>query len=349
MSDRSRIVILLAVTLVTVGIHYGWLLQPFGHVHWIHAVHGRFCYIPIVIAAAWFGIRGGLIQAAVISSLVLPYVFGSDQDAHNLASEWVEIVFYFAIAVLVGLLVEREYLARRKQQEAQIHLERSQKLSLAGQIAAGVAHEIKNPLASIKGAADILADETSTPKDRAEFRDLLRNEIRRIDGTVRDFLEFARPRDAQLNPMNLSEALKTPIRQMEAQARERGVAIESQIDPGLFIQGDSEKIHQLVLNLLLNASQAAPTGSAVNVALRSEKPGTILLEIADRGAGIPAEHLERVFEPFFTTRASGTGLGLSIAKSIVENHGGTIAVHSQLGQGTQVEVELPAWLGKQTS
>jgi signal transduction histidine kinase len=341
LSDRSRLIILLAVTLLTVGIHYGWLLKPFGNAHWLHAIHGRLCYVPIVMAAAWFGLRGGLLQATAISLLVLPYVLGSTQGDHNLAAEWVEIFFYFAIAVLVGLLVEREYVARRREQEAQLQLERSQKLSLAGQIAASVAHEIKNPLASIKGAADILTDPDSRPADRAEFGALLQTEIRRINGTVQEFLEFARPREARLEAMNLSEAVRVPLRQLESEARERDVRFESQIEPDLYILGDAEKIHQLSLNLLLNAIQASPAGRVIHLSLSGLSRGSVQLEVGDEGAGVAPEHLDRLFEPFFTTRTSGTGLGLPIAKGIVERHGGTIAVRSRAGHGTRVTVELP--------
>ena len=280
-------------------------------------------------------------QAAVISALVLSYILGSSQGTHDLAAEWVEIFFYFAIAILVGLLVERELVSRRREQDAQLQVERSQRLSLAGQIAAGVAHEIKNPLASIKGAADILTDECSSPGDRAEFAQLLQDEIRRIDGTVKDFLEFARPREATLETMNLSRALKIPIRQMEAQAREKGVVIESHIEPDLAVLGDSGKLHQLVLNLILNALQASTAGSAIHVSLTGRDAGSVRLEVSDRGAGVAPEHLEHIFEPFFTTRTSGTGLGLPIAKEIAERHSGRMEVKSRPGEGTSVIVELP--------
>lgn len=340
-SNRVRILVLVIASLVTVGIHYGWLTRPFGDAHWLHAIHGRLCYVPIVMAAAWFGLRGGLLQAAAISILVLPYVLGSAQGAHNIAAEWVEIFFYFGIAVLVGLLVERELAARRRELDTQLQLERSHKLSLAGQIAAGVAHEIKNPLASIKGAADILSDPSSSPADQAEFRDLLHAEIRRIDGTVKDFLEFARPRETLLETMNLSDALKAPLRQIEPQAREKNLRLDHEIEPQLHIQGDGEKIHQLVLNLLLNAVQASPPGGEIRVVLASQGPSRVVLEVVDHGAGVSAEHLPSVFEPFFTTRTSGTGLGLPIAKGIVERHGGQIALESSSGQGTRVRVSFP--------
>lgn len=338
-SKRNRVAALTVISLFTIAIHYG-LFSGFGDAHWLHAIHGRLCYVPIVMAAAWFGLRGGLLQATAISLLVLPYVFTS-QGAHNVASEWVEIFFYFAVAVLVGLLVERELAARRREQEAQLQLERSQKLSLAGQLAAGVAHEIKNPLASIKGAADILTDEATRPSDRAEFGAILQKEIRRIDGTVKEFLEFARPQEARFAPMNLSEAIRLPLRQLESEAREHDVHLEMQIEPDLQIRGDGEKIHQLALNLFLNAIQASPPAGTIHVSLSRDGAGPIRLQVSDSGAGVAPEHIESVFEPFFTTRASGTGLGLPIARAIVERHGGTITLQSEPDSGTHVTVLLP--------
>ena len=153
----TKFYILGGVIALTLGVHYGWIFQPlFGHVHWLHAIHGRFCYIPIVIAAAWFGLRGGLLTALFISVAILPYIFTSDLGAHDLADELAEIVFYFAIALLAGGLITREFRTRKKAEEIRLQLERSHKMSLVGQIAAGMAHEIKNPLASIKGAVEIL-------------------------------------------------------------------------------------------------------------------------------------------------------------------------------------------------
>lgn len=340
-TKRNRLAALAVVSLVTVAVHYGWLTRPFGDAHWLHAIHGRLCYVPIVMAAAWFGLRGGLTQAATISLLVLPYVLTSAQGTHNIVAEWVEIFFYFAIAVLVGLLVEREYASRRREQEAQLGLERTQKLSMAGQLAAGVAHEIKNPLASIQGAADILVDESARPADRAEFGALLQREIRRIDGTVKEFLDFARPRDTRLEIMNLSEALHVPLRQLEAEARDGQVRLEAKIDPDLRILGDREKIHQLALNLLLNAIQASGRGGAVRLSLGANGADRVSMEIHDDGPGVAVEHRDRVFEPFFTTRSSGTGLGLSIAREITERHGGTITLSCPPGQGTSFVVTLP--------
>lgn len=340
-SFKTRILVLSGVTVLTLAFHYGWFVAPVvGHVHWIHAIHGRLCYIPIVIAAAWFGLRGGLSTAAVISVVVLPYALRV-KEQHLFVNEMAEIVFYFAIAVLVGVLVEREFAARQKQQDAQLKMERSQKLSLVGQLAAGVAHEIKNPLASIKGAADILTDDDTSPDDREEFKAILRNEVRRIDATVTEFLEFARPKEMRMGSLDLSRTIAATLRQIEAHAKRQGLSIETDLQNGVMVSGDAEKLHQMALNLVLNAIQASHEGETICVTLADSGPDGARLIIADTGAGIDSANMDRVFEPFFTTRSPGTGLGLAVVKDIVDRHSGEIAIESDLGIGTTVTVRFP--------
>jgi signal transduction histidine kinase len=341
-TTKTRILILTAITALTLTLHYGWLVEPlFGHVHWLHSVHGRFCYIPIVMAAAWFGLRGGLVTAGIISFLLLPYIFGVTGGTRDITREVAEIIFYFAIAILSGVLVEREFAARRKQQEAQLKVERSQKLSLVGQLAAGVAHEIKNPLASIKGAADILSEEETAQDEREEFKGILRNEIKRIDSTVTEFLKFARPKETKKERVNLSKIVMAAIRQVQAQANRQGVSIDTFIEDGIDVNGDPEKLHQMILNLILNAIQASREGGAIRVEMNDEIPSAARLEIVDKGAGIKQNDIEHIFEPFFTTKSSGTGLGLAIVKDIVDNHNGEISIDSEEGKGTKILVTIP--------
>jgi two-component system sensor histidine kinase HydH len=341
-SFRTKVLLLVGATAITLAVHYGWLLEPiFGHVHWVHAIHGRLCYIPIVIAASWFGLRGGLYTASAISILVLPYVLASANEPQNFAGEMAEIVFYFAIAILIGVLVEREFKARRKQQEAKLQMERSQRLSLVGQLAAGVAHEIKNPLASIKGAADILTDDDTTRADRDEFKDILQNEVRRIDATVAEFLEFARPKETRLEKLDLTRTIGATLRQIEAHAKREGLSVDIDLQDGVVVDGDGEQLHQMALNLMLNAIQASQAGSTIRVSLIKRNIKGVQLVIADTGAGIEDSDMERIFEPFFTTKASGAGLGLAVVKDIVDSHSGEIAIESEVGRGTTVTVTLP--------
>jgi signal transduction histidine kinase len=340
-SFKTKILLLTGTVVLTLSLHYEWLEPLFGHTHWLHAVHGRFCYIPIVIAASWFGLRGGLYTAIAISVLVLPYILRNAREPHEVANESAEIIFYFAIAILVGLLVDREFAARRKQQEAQLSVERSHKLSLVGQLAAGVAHEIKNPLASIKGAADILTEDDATPADRTEFKNILQNEIKRIDATVAEFLRFGRPKKTTLQRLDLTPTLQATLRQIETQAKRKGVSIDASLQDNVLVDGDPEKLHQMTLNLMLNAVEASCEGDTIAVTLDAADGKWATVTIQDTGPGIKDADLQRVFEPFFTTKTSGTGLGLAVVKDIVDSHAGEISIDSTEGQGTTVVVSLP--------
>jgi signal transduction histidine kinase len=339
---RAKILSIAGVIGLTVGIHYGWILEPiFGQSHWIHAIHGRFCYIPIVIAASFFGMRGGLIVAATISALVMPYILGGDQSEHNLAGEFVELVFYFAIAILAGALTDRERSIRRKQEQTQLQLERSHKLSMVGQMAAGVAHEIKNPLASIKGGVEILCSDATSDDERREFREIVTREIRRIDSTVKEFLDFAKPRESRLEKINLAEVVTAAVKQLEGQAGKGGVTITQAADPTLTVSADREKIHQVVLNLLLNAIDASANRGTIDVTTRATNDDRAELIVRDYGKGIEPSEAERVFEPFYTKKTSGSGLGLAIVKSIVESHNGWVDLQAAPGGGAEFRVILP--------
>ncbi len=327
---------------LTLAIHYGLILEPiFGHRAWIHAIHGRFCYIPIVIGASWFGLRGGLATAAVISAAVLPYILMGLGHTPGISGELVEIVFYFAIAVLTGALIDREWLLRKKQQQTQLQLEKAHKLSLIGQMAAGVAHEIKNPLASIKGAVEIISDLRTSEAEKKEFGEIAIKEIKRADGTVREFLAFARPKESKKEVLDLSATLESSLRQFEPQASRKEVALRSNIAAGIKILGDTEKVHQVLLNVLINALDASSPGSDINVSLASNSKKNAVITVKDEGEGISREHLERIFDPFFTTKVSGTGLGLTLVKSIVEGHDGSVGISSEPGLGTTVLVSFP--------
>ena len=339
---RVKLFVLAAITAVTIAIHYGWLTDAlFGHVHWLHALHSRFCYIPIVIAASWFGLRGGLFGAITVSVLIVPYLLGAGAGTYDLSQELVEIFFYFAIGILVGGLIDREMRVRRQHEETKLQLERSHHLSMVGQMAAGVAHEIKNPLASIKGALEIIRDDNVSRTDREEFSDIAFREVRRIDGTVKEFLEFTRPKETELQNIDLSGLVESSLRQLGPQIEKTGIELSTEIQPGIHVLGDNEKIHQVMLNLLLNSIEASREGGTISVELKPGVAGHALLSISDTGAGMTAAETAQAFDPFYTTKASGTGLGLPIVKSIVEAHHGRVEIISEPGKGTRVNIALP--------
>lgn len=337
-----KIVALAAVTAITVAIHYGWILMPlFGHASWVHAIHSRLCYVPIVMAAAWFGLRGGLINAAAISLMIQPFILWSNSPHMEPSSEWVEIVFYFAIGGLIGLLVDRERRIRARHEETALQLERSQRLSQMGQMAASVAHEIKNPLASIKGAVEIINSPATSTDERREFEGIVASEIGRIDRTVREFLDFGRPREIELQRADLSAAVAAAAKQMERQINVKGLELITMIENDIIAEIDGEGIHQLVLNLLLNASEASDSGGTIEVRLERTSGGSAIISVSDRGKGMSKEEVAQAFEPFYTSKSSGTGLGLAIAQSIVTKHEGRIEVDSELRRGTTFRVFLP--------
>jgi two-component system sensor histidine kinase HydH len=336
-----KILIIVSSTTITLAIHYGLLMLFFGHASWVHAIHGRLCYIPIVIAASWYGLRGGLWTALAISVLIQPYIFIVGGSHINLSGELTEIIFYFAIAALTGGLFDREARIRKKHEQAQRQLEQSQKLSMIGRIAAGVAHEIKNPLASIKGAFEIISDNNTGDDERREFQGIVQKEIGRIDGSIKEFLEFARPKEFKIEIINLSETLKSIIRQLENQINDAGLTIDNEIESDIYIRADQEKIRQVIINLLLNAIDASLPSNYLEVNL-TRKNNFAEIRIIDSGKGIKTNELAKIFEPFYTTKPQGTGLGLAIVKSIVDRHDGDIRIESQIGAGTTVTVSLPS-------
>jgi C4-dicarboxylate-specific signal transduction histidine kinase len=223
---------------------------------------------------------------------------------------------------------------------------RSEKLATVGRLAAGVAHEVGNPLGAIGGYAELGRARLAARGGDAEVADWLERiaaETRRIDRTVRELLDFARPARPNLAPLALSASVEAALRLARVQPRFRDVEVGLALPPDLPpVLADDGRLGQLLLNLLLNAGDAMGGHGQLRIAAR-RSGNTVELEMADGGPGIPAEDLGRIFDPFFTTKppGEGTGLGLSVCHAIVESFGGEIAAGNREGGGAVFTVRLP--------
>jgi signal transduction histidine kinase len=266
---------------------------------------------------------------------------------------------------LLGTVAVFQDLREQKAREEQWR--RRDRLASLGELSAGVAHEIRNPLAGIATSAQILRRRVESGDPRGQFVDLILEEVARLDHIVEGLLQFARPAAPQLQRQSVLPALDKALTLVHELAVRHDVLlhVERAADlPPIFV--DHDQLLQVLLNVLMNALQALTQGGEIRVSVRAtskrnparsrlgrratdqlepsdESPLLPVVEIRvqDNGPGIPAADLARVFDPFYTTRAQGTGLGLSICQSIVREHGGTITIDSVVGQGTAVIIDLP--------
>jgi signal transduction histidine kinase len=237
-----------------------------------------------------------------------------------------------------------QQLRESRQEIERLHrtqMSRAEHLATLGELATGLAHEIRNPLAGIAGVIEIIGrDLPQTSPARAVVKDV-RLEIGRISRTLTDLLETARPRRPQVRRSNLNTTVEHAVMLARQQVLSRPIKIELEKSPDLpEVEHDSDQVHQVLLNLLLNAVQAMEGPGTVRVEIGSRE-GYASAVVSDTGRGITPQNLPNIFRPFYTTKGDGTGLGLSLAHRIVEDHHGRIEVSSVVGEGSRFEVLLP--------
>ncbi len=340
-----------AVALVSV-LHYA--TSPSRPV-W-HDIYQHLYYLPVVVAAYWFGVTGGVLTALGASLLYLPHVQAtSSHDMAHAASQYADIVMFHLVGFAVGALASAERRVTGRYREtarslerahrdllaSQDHLRQSERLSAMGEVAAGLAHEIRNPLAGMKGALDIIASRAEAGSPEAEFAGVAGTELARLDRLIAEFLSFARPRDPDLRDASIAAIVDYVLTLLRAEVDRRSVRVEVEsIDRTASALVDDEQISQVVFNVVLNAIQATSSGGTVRLRVARE-PGWTVIDVSDEGPGIPPDHLERIFDPFFTTRTRGTGLGLAISQRIVLAHHGTIEILRSSPAGTTLRIKLP--------
>ncbi len=335
-------------------------------VGWTHALvsyYYQIFLIPVVSAATTFELPVVIIVTVIAGlayfSFWLP-IFEYDRsvlptDQVSLMS--LRVAFFAIVAFLVyeQARAKRLQMARteeaaaqlaesnRSLREAQVSLRRSERLAALGQLTAGLAHELRNPLGTIKASAEMLTKETleSRPEVRAEMAEYIGSEVNRMNSLITSFLNFARP--LQIHPVeaDLNAVVDDVTRQQAELARERQIrVVVRRAENDCKFVFDPDLLTVALSNLVQNAIQASAAGQEVEMRME-QSVGEVKIWVTDQGHGVPAQHLESIFNPFFTTKPQGVGLGLPIVAKIVDEHQGRIHVFSEEGKGTKFEIVLP--------
>lgn len=257
--------------------------------------------------------------------------------------------FYWVTTTIVPFLNEEgkpyQYLAIRnditekKKSEEMLH--RQDKLAAVGQLAAGVAHEIRNPLTSMKGYAEFLQLDEEDPQ-RQEFIDIILDEIDRVNNIVEEFMVLAKPKAVELEEKNIIPIVQTVVSMLNFEARKRNVKLEFEADEEIVqIECDENRLKQVFLNFMKNGIEAMPDGGDLRVKAEIID-GNVMISIQDTGIGIPPETLKKIGEPFYTTKKNGNGLGLMVSFKIIESHNGKVYIESEQNKGTTFKIMLPA-------
>lgn len=314
----------------------------------LHNIYRRLCYIPIVLAAFAYGPKGGLTTAAAASIAYFPHAFLSHhhRDPSPTEDKLSEMVLYFLIGGLTGWLVRRRQQAHAALEQSlaerdllETELVRAGKMSALGELAAGLAHEIRNPLASIMGSAEALMSDYDESHRKYRIGKLMLKEIDRLNRVVSDILGFARPNPPERSVQDLTALAKEVVEVTQSEARSRQVAVSVSDQQTEAIAIDRDQIIQVLLNLLLNALQAfdnLPDSDNRQRSVRVEFGDEEVageqffgVGVLDNGPGITGDDPERIFDPYYSTRGDGTGLGLTVSNRIVEAHDGFMRVERE--------------------
>jgi two-component system sensor histidine kinase HydH len=310
--------------------------------------------LPVITAATTFGLLGALIFIVLTSIAYLTFLF----FIHDLGQVTIDlplrVLFLFMVGNLANALAEdlrvqsessrrnAEQLAEANVQirEAEEAVRRSDRLAALGQLSAGLAHELRNPLGTIRASSEMLGRSLQSENEVArEVAGFITTEVDRCNSLITRFLQFARPLQPRLEKADLSQTLDHAVALAERETS--GIAIYKNYQPDIPpFPFDAELMERVFYNLVLNAAQASPPGGAVTVKTRAAGR-CVEVSVIDRGSGIDPKQLDSIFNPFFTTKPQGVGLGLAIVSKIIDEHGGKIAVESEPGKGSVFQVLLP--------
>jgi signal transduction histidine kinase len=345
-TTRSRI-FWIAVKLVL-----GWVVIGFSQ--GVNSPFWLVLLLPVVSAATTFGIVGTMAFVVLSCAAYLTFLIFIQEPGQVTVDVKLRIIFIAVVGNLANMLAEELRIQSRKHQqtaeqlalanqqirEAEEAVRRSDRLAALGQLSAGLAHELRNPLGTIRASSEMLAQNVAKENEVArEMASFITTEVDRCNSLVTRFLQFARPLEIKPAMADLGQTIDRAVELAQREAPQVTIYknYEPEIRPFPF---DAELLERVFYNLLLNAAQASAAGGAVTVKTRAAG-GAVEIAVIDRGVGIGAAQVDSIFNPFFTTKPDGVGLGLAIVAKIVDEHHGKIAVESEPGKGSVFRVLLP--------
>ena len=226
--------------------------------------------------------------------------------------------------------------------KAQQYLQNSEKLAVAGQLAAGIAHEIRNPMTAIKGFIQLMQSESNC---NSNYYEIISSEVDRIELILSELLILAKPQSVKYDKKDIRVLLSQVMTLLDSQAIMNNIQFATEFNPGMtHIYCDENQLKQVFINFIKNSIESMPNGGRITIEVKSEHESEMLIRLTDQGCGIPKEVLTRLGEPFYSTKEKGTGLGFMVSKKIIENHSGKISVQSEINKGTVIEIRLPIYI-----
>jgi len=296
-----------------------------------------------------------LIASGLSAAMYFPHIVQHWANRYSAINLYAETALFLVIGIVTGLLAGKEQRERERNEQTNLELQKAyhelrstvdqlliaDRHSSLGRMSAAIVHEIRNPLGAIRGAAEAL--ESSVPRERAEFLDIIKLEGERLNGLITDFLRFARPRTSEMLLTPPREVIDSVINLARKQAAQANVQIEviaaDSLPP---VMMDAEQMKQALLNLLLNGIEAMPEGGRLTISA-DQRDKELMIAVRDTGRGIDPAVRDKLFSPFVTTKARGTGLGLAIANRLVSQQSGRITAEDAGGGGAVFQIRLPLY------
>jgi two-component system sensor histidine kinase HydH len=331
MSRKKKTVTVVVLILGISSLHYITNIA----FHHQHVILRDIYFLPIFLAAFWFGLSGGILASLSATAFYLPFtlIYWSEFATDDM-NRVMQMLLFNVVAVVIGLLVDRQRAENRRLRE-------TENLAAMGQACSAMAHDIRTPLMAIGGFSRLVRERLGEENPDREKLEIVIRETERLENMLKEALDFSRPLELNRKKQEMNPIVRQALSMVTDAALDKQVSIEDKLGKDLpQAQFDEKKMEQLLIDLIMNAIQATPEGSAVSVST-SRNRNYITIDISDHGYGIPEENREKILQPFFSTKKDGTGLGLPIAKKIVDAHHGRLEIKDNPEKGATFTVMIP--------